>query len=248
MRTRFRVFAWYIGPVGLLAAVAGFLALAWTRFWKDPVLLTAGVLAAAFFFYKIRIVPENFWQARRYLPLILPFACLMMAAGAFVAYRRRLGLRPHPVPRRAQDGRRIAVAGPSRGRPRVRGVDVCSRDAADPQSRGVRRPHPGSRAARRAVRRQRTWCWSSPDTRPIPTSWRRRWRMSTPGMSWCSPRRGRTGTKSSSSCVGGPRIPSRVSPRGWRFRPGFGVDPDHARAKRPVLDSGVRVGPQRVSA
>ena len=99
-----RVFAWYIGPVGLLAAVAGFLALAWTRFWKDPVLLTAGVLASAFFFYKIRIVPENFWQARRYLPLILPFACLMMAAGAFVAYRRRLGLKPHPVPRRARAG------------------------------------------------------------------------------------------------------------------------------------------------
>ena len=86
-----RVFGWYVGPAGLLAAIAGFVALAWTRFWKDPVLLTAGSLVAAFFFYKIRIVPEHFWQARRYLPLILPFACLMMAAGAFVAYRRRMG-------------------------------------------------------------------------------------------------------------------------------------------------------------
>jgi hypothetical protein len=52
------------------------------------VLLTAGVFVSAFFFYKIRIVPEHFWQARRYLPLILPFACLMMSAGAFVACRR----------------------------------------------------------------------------------------------------------------------------------------------------------------
>ncbi len=37
-----RAFGWYVGPVGLLAAVAGFVALAWTRFWKDPVLLTDG--------------------------------------------------------------------------------------------------------------------------------------------------------------------------------------------------------------
>jgi hypothetical protein len=93
-----RVFGWYVGPVGLLAAIAGFCALAWTRFWKDPVLLTAGVFVSTFVFYKIRIVPEHFWQARRYLPVILPFACLMMAAGAFVAYRQRLGPAPSSVP------------------------------------------------------------------------------------------------------------------------------------------------------
>jgi hypothetical protein len=93
-----RVFGWYVGPIGLLAAVAGLATLAWTRFWKDPVLLTAGTFVSAFFFYKIRIVPEHFWQTRRYLPLILPFACLMMAAGAFAAYRHRLeSVRP-PVP------------------------------------------------------------------------------------------------------------------------------------------------------
>ncbi len=84
-----RAFAWYVGPAGLLAAVAGFAAVTWTRFWRDPVLLTTGALASGFFFYKIRIVPENFWQARRYLPVILPLACLMIAAGALVAYRAR---------------------------------------------------------------------------------------------------------------------------------------------------------------
>ena len=84
-----RVFTWYIGPVGLLAAVAVFVVLAWTRFWDDPVLLTTGALVSVFFFYKIRIVPEHFWLARRYLPVILPFACLMIAAGAFEAWRRR---------------------------------------------------------------------------------------------------------------------------------------------------------------
>ena len=98
----FRVFGWYVGPVGLLAAVAGFVALAWTRFWRDPVLLTAGALVSIFFFYKIRIVPEHFWQARRYLPVILPFACLMIAAGAFAAYRQRLGPSPPSAPVRAR--------------------------------------------------------------------------------------------------------------------------------------------------
>ncbi|MFO7691734.1 MAG: hypothetical protein R6V57_01490 [Vicinamibacterales bacterium] len=97
-----RVFAWYVGPVGLLAAIAGFAALAWTRFWRDPVLLTAGALLSVFFFYKIRIVPEHFWQARRYLPHILPFACLMLASGAFVAYWHRVGPAPSSVPRRAR--------------------------------------------------------------------------------------------------------------------------------------------------
>ena len=97
-----RVFGWYVGPVGLAAAVAGFAAIAWTRFWKDPVLLTTGALVSGFFFYKIRIVPENFWQARRYLALILPFACLMMAAGAFAAYRHRVGPSLSPVPLRAR--------------------------------------------------------------------------------------------------------------------------------------------------
>jgi len=83
----FRTFAWYVGPVGLLAALAGFAIVAWSRFWRDPVLLTAGALVSAFFFYKIRIVPEHFWQARRYLPVILPLACVMMAAAAFAGYQ-----------------------------------------------------------------------------------------------------------------------------------------------------------------
>jgi hypothetical protein len=103
-----RAFGWYIGPAGLLAAVAGFAAVAWTRFWRDPVMLTAGALASGFFFYKIRIVPENFWQARRYLPLILPLACVMMAAGAFAAYRARIRRAPGtpPVAVRMREGMR----------------------------------------------------------------------------------------------------------------------------------------------
>jgi hypothetical protein len=89
-----RTFAWYVGPVGLLAALAGFAIVAWSRFWRDPVLLVSGALVSAFFFYKIRIVPEHFWQARRYLPVILPLACVMMATGAFAGSQAWL-LRRH---------------------------------------------------------------------------------------------------------------------------------------------------------
>ena len=34
---------------------------------------------AAFVFYKLRIVPEHFWLARRFLPVILPGALLLVA-------------------------------------------------------------------------------------------------------------------------------------------------------------------------
>jgi hypothetical protein len=117
-----RAFAWYLGPAGLVAAVALFVVLAWTRFWDDPVLLTVGALVSVFFFYKIRIVPEHFWQARRYLPVILPFACLMIAAGSFEAFRRRTA------------GLASAAAG--------RSIRIRSgRDAADPPPRRIRRAH-----------------------------------------------------------------------------------------------------------
>lgn len=97
-----RVFGWYVQPLGLVAAVAGLAAIIWTRFWKDPVLLTAGTLASGFFFYKIRIYPEHFWQARRYLPIILPLACVMMAAAAFVAWRAREVRAGGPAPAEAR--------------------------------------------------------------------------------------------------------------------------------------------------
>ena len=66
-----------------LAAVAGFVLLAWKRFWRDPALLLVTAVYAFFVFYKIRIVPEHFWMARRFLPVILPSACLLLRGGAF---------------------------------------------------------------------------------------------------------------------------------------------------------------------
>lgn len=77
-----RAFSWYVGAIGLAAAVFGFCLTTWRSFWRDPVLLTTSALVSMFFFYKIRIIPENFWQARRWIPVILPAVCLMIAAGS----------------------------------------------------------------------------------------------------------------------------------------------------------------------
>lgn len=77
-----RSFALYVGAIGLAAAVFGFCLTTWRSFWRDPVLLTTTALVSVFFFYKIRIVPEHFWQARRWIPVILPAVCLMIAGGA----------------------------------------------------------------------------------------------------------------------------------------------------------------------
>lgn len=78
-----RSFGWYVTPVGVAAAAAGMALLVLRRFWFAPALLTAGAVYAVFFFYKIRIVPQHFWMARRFLPVILPMACLAVAGLAF---------------------------------------------------------------------------------------------------------------------------------------------------------------------
>jgi hypothetical protein len=76
----FRTFAWYVTSAGLLAAVAGVVVLLPRFFWRDPGFFLTMAVFASFFFYKIRIVPDHFWMTRRFLPVILPAALLLMAA------------------------------------------------------------------------------------------------------------------------------------------------------------------------
>jgi len=78
-----RTFTWYFPWAALVAAVAGFVLLAWRRFWRDPALLLVTVVYGFFVFYKIQIVPEHFWMTRRFAPVILPAAYLLAAAAAF---------------------------------------------------------------------------------------------------------------------------------------------------------------------
>jgi hypothetical protein len=53
------------------------------RFWRDPALFLTVAVFGASVFYKMRIVPEHFWMARRFIPVILPGALLFVCAAAF---------------------------------------------------------------------------------------------------------------------------------------------------------------------
>jgi hypothetical protein len=75
-----RSFTWYLHPAGLAAAVLGFVLVAWRRFWKDPGLLVTAAVSAFFVFYKVQIVPQHFWMARRFVAVIVPAALLFAAA------------------------------------------------------------------------------------------------------------------------------------------------------------------------
>ncbi len=77
------IFSWYFPPLALVLAVAGFAAATWRSFWRAPALLVTIAVYSFFVFYKIRVWPDHFWMARRFIPVILPGACLM--AGAALA-------------------------------------------------------------------------------------------------------------------------------------------------------------------
>jgi hypothetical protein len=73
----------YVSIPAVLAAVAGYAIYARRSFWKAPEFFLAVPIFSFFFFYKIHIVPEHFWMARRFVPLILPATLVLAAALAF---------------------------------------------------------------------------------------------------------------------------------------------------------------------
>ena len=75
-----RTFAWYVTPVGLLAAILGTVLLIRQAFWKAPVFFLTTAAYSFFFFYKARIVPEHFWMERRFLAATLPAVMIGLAA------------------------------------------------------------------------------------------------------------------------------------------------------------------------
>ncbi|MBA3295534.1 MAG: glycosyltransferase family 39 protein, partial [Acidobacteria bacterium] len=72
----------YVTVPALLAGLLGFVLHTRRSFWRDPALFITVALFAVFVFYKIRIVPEHFWAARRFLPVVLPGTLLFVAAAA----------------------------------------------------------------------------------------------------------------------------------------------------------------------
>lgn len=79
-----RIFTnYYLTLPALLAALIGLALVSQRSFWRDPALIATIAIFSGFLFYKIRIVPEHFWMARRFLPVILPGALLFASAAAF---------------------------------------------------------------------------------------------------------------------------------------------------------------------
>jgi hypothetical protein len=76
----------YLTPLGVLLALAGFVLVARRDFWRDPAFLLAFAAFSLFLFYKIKIVPEHFWMARRFLTLIVPGALMFAAAAALAPF------------------------------------------------------------------------------------------------------------------------------------------------------------------
>jgi hypothetical protein len=73
----------YVFWAALVAGVAGYVMLARRAFWRDPAFFAIFTFFCVFFFYKIRIVPDQFWMARRFVPIILPGVILLATTAVF---------------------------------------------------------------------------------------------------------------------------------------------------------------------
>jgi hypothetical protein len=79
MRTFVNIYLWW--PV-LVAALAGLVLIAKRGFWKDPAFILTFSAFSIFLLYKLHVVPEHFWLARRFLTIILPGSLLLAASAA----------------------------------------------------------------------------------------------------------------------------------------------------------------------
>src|SRR5262249_57188466 len=84
----------YFTVPALIAALIGFALVVRARFWDDPAFAVLVTAFSLLLFYKIRIVPEHFWAARRFLAVILPGGLLAVAAAALTGVRGRVILSP----------------------------------------------------------------------------------------------------------------------------------------------------------
>lgn len=81
---------YYFTWAALVAALVGYALVVRGLFWRDPALILTLTAFSLFFFYKIRIAPDHFWAARRFIPVILPGGLLLVAAAALTGVRGRL--------------------------------------------------------------------------------------------------------------------------------------------------------------
>ena len=67
----------------MIAGLAGYAMAIRRDFWRDPAFFLIAAAYSLFFFYKIRVAPEQWWMARRFLPVILPATLLFASAAVF---------------------------------------------------------------------------------------------------------------------------------------------------------------------
>lgn len=84
---------YYLTPLGLAAALTGWLIASGRRFWRGSALLLVAAAFAVVFFANPRITPDHFWAARRYVSIILPACLLLAGAAAFTPIAWPAGLR-----------------------------------------------------------------------------------------------------------------------------------------------------------
>ena len=75
---------YYLQPLGLVAAFAGWAIVSGERFRRALPFLAVTLGYALFYFHDPHITPDHFWAARRYVPVILPAALLLAGAAAFM--------------------------------------------------------------------------------------------------------------------------------------------------------------------
>ena len=98
---------YYLQPLGLAAALAGWAVVSRRRFWPSWGFLAVAAAFAVAFFYDPHITPDHFWAGRRYVSVILPASLLLIGAAAFT---------PAPLP----DWPRLAwTRGPAAARLRL---------------------------------------------------------------------------------------------------------------------------------
>ncbi len=86
----FRTFVTVYGqPLGMAAALVGLAIVVPRRFWTDPAFAITTATFAIFFFFKLQIVQEHLWLARRFVPVILPSMLLFASAAALGTWERR---------------------------------------------------------------------------------------------------------------------------------------------------------------
>ena len=98
---------YYLQPLGLAAALAGWAVISRRRFWPSWGFLAVAAAFAVVVFYDPHITPDHFWAGRRYVSVILPASLLLIGAAAFT---------PAPLP----DWPRLAwTRGPAAARLRL---------------------------------------------------------------------------------------------------------------------------------